>query len=183
MTSVIAVTSRPATSQCSPTLSSITDEKLSEDQLKAAVRKLKDAGADLIKIFASKSIRDGGAQTMSGKRANVVPGVSPKLEKPTLKKWFNTAAFSVPGPYEFGSASRTIPNVHGPGIKNVDASLQKRFVIREPYTVQFRAEAFNIFNRTHFAIPVRILEAPSFGRSVDTYLNPRQIQFALKYVF
>ena len=45
---------------------SITDEKLTPDQLRDAVRKLKADGADLVKVFASKSIRDGGAQTLSG---------------------------------------------------------------------------------------------------------------------
>ncbi len=44
---------------------SITDPKLTDDELKAAVRTFKEAGADLIKIFASRSIRDGGAQTLS----------------------------------------------------------------------------------------------------------------------
>jgi imidazolonepropionase-like amidohydrolase len=43
----------------------ITDEKMTADQLRDQVRKLKAEGADLIKIFASKSIRDAGAQTMS----------------------------------------------------------------------------------------------------------------------
>lgn len=46
-------------------LGSIGDEKLTEDELRAAVRTFKQQGADLIKIFASKSIRDGGAQTLS----------------------------------------------------------------------------------------------------------------------
>ena len=46
-------------------IGSIGDPKLSDEELKAAVRKFKDAGADLIKIFASRSIRDGGAQTLS----------------------------------------------------------------------------------------------------------------------
>lgn len=46
-------------------LGSLGNEKLSDDELKAAVRKFKDAGADVIKIFASRSIRDGGAQTLS----------------------------------------------------------------------------------------------------------------------
>jgi imidazolonepropionase-like amidohydrolase len=46
-------------------IGSITDDKLSEDALRAAVRKLKEDGADLIKLFASKSIRDGGTQTLS----------------------------------------------------------------------------------------------------------------------
>ena len=46
-------------------IGSIGDPKLTDEELKAAVRKFKDAGADLIKIFASRSIRDGGAQTLS----------------------------------------------------------------------------------------------------------------------
>jgi imidazolonepropionase-like amidohydrolase len=43
----------------------ITDEKLTPDQMREAVRKFKEDGADLVKIFASKSIRDGGVQTLS----------------------------------------------------------------------------------------------------------------------
>ncbi len=43
----------------------ITDDKLTPDQLRESVRKFKQDGADLVKIFASKSIRDGGVQTMS----------------------------------------------------------------------------------------------------------------------
>ena len=69
------------------------------------------------------------------------------------------------------------------GVAKTDFALAKNFTVREGQFVLFRVEAFNIFNRTHFAIPVRVLEAPSFGSSVDTLLNPRQVQFALKYVF
>ncbi|HKX30812.1 MAG TPA: carboxypeptidase-like regulatory domain-containing protein [Blastocatellia bacterium] len=69
------------------------------------------------------------------------------------------------------------------GVARTDLTLIKSFRVTEGQTIVLRAEAFNIFNRTHFAIPVRILEAPGFGRSADTYLSPRQIQFALKYVF
>jgi hypothetical protein len=69
------------------------------------------------------------------------------------------------------------------GVAKTDFALVKNFNVSEGQSVLFRVEAFNLFNRTHFAIPVRVLEAPSFGSSVDTSLNPRQIQFALKYVF
>ena len=69
------------------------------------------------------------------------------------------------------------------GIANVDLSLIKNFRLKKEQVLAFRAEFFNLFNRTHFGIPVRILEAPSFGRSVDTSLNPRQVQLALKYIF
>jgi imidazolonepropionase-like amidohydrolase len=43
----------------------IADSKLTPEQIREAVRKLKADGADLVKIFASKSIREGGGQTMS----------------------------------------------------------------------------------------------------------------------
>jgi imidazolonepropionase-like amidohydrolase len=43
----------------------ITDPKLTPDQLREAVRKLKADGADVVKIFASKSIREGGGQTLT----------------------------------------------------------------------------------------------------------------------
>jgi hypothetical protein len=69
------------------------------------------------------------------------------------------------------------------GVARTDFALIKNFNVTEGQSVLLRVEAFNLFNRTHFAIPVRVLEAPSFGSSVDTSLNPRQIQFALKYVF
>ena len=46
-------------------LGSMNENTGTPDELRAYVRTQKAAGADLIKIFASKSIREGGAQTMS----------------------------------------------------------------------------------------------------------------------
>lgn len=46
-------------------LNPIEDPKLTPDQIRAAVRKLKADGADVVKIFASRSIRQGGGQTLS----------------------------------------------------------------------------------------------------------------------
>lgn len=44
------------------------------DQLRDLVRKLKADGADVVKIFASKSIRDGGGQTMTDEQLAAVCG-------------------------------------------------------------------------------------------------------------
>ncbi|MGE0128162.1 MAG: carboxypeptidase regulatory-like domain-containing protein [Blastocatellales bacterium] len=83
-----------------------------------------------------------------------------------------------------GSNGRIGRNVfRANGVAKTDFALVKSFKAREGQFILFRVEAFNLWNRTHFAIPVRGLESPSFGKSVDTLLNPRQIQFALKYVF
>ncbi|MDX2039907.1 MAG: carboxypeptidase-like regulatory domain-containing protein [Acidobacteriota bacterium] len=69
------------------------------------------------------------------------------------------------------------------GVGRTDLAIVKNFQLGGSHYIVFRTEAFNLFNRTQFGVPVRILEAPSFGQSVDTQIAPRQIQFALKYVF
>ena len=55
-------------------LDPITDARLSPDTLRQRVRDRKAAGADLIKIFASRSIRDGGAQTLSDEQLAAICG-------------------------------------------------------------------------------------------------------------
>lgn len=55
-------------------LTPITDPKLTPEQIREEVRKLKAEGADLVKIFASKSIRDGGGQTLSDEQLQAACG-------------------------------------------------------------------------------------------------------------
>jgi imidazolonepropionase-like amidohydrolase len=52
----------------------IVDEKLSPDELRAAVRKLVEEGADVVKVFASLSIRNGGGPTMSQEQMDAICG-------------------------------------------------------------------------------------------------------------
>jgi imidazolonepropionase-like amidohydrolase len=46
-------------------LRQINDTRLTPEQIRQTIRQLKTEGADVIKIFASKNFRDGGAQTLS----------------------------------------------------------------------------------------------------------------------
>ena len=55
-------------------LEPISDARLSPDSLRQRVRDRKAAGADLIKIFASRSIREGGAQTLSDEQLAALCG-------------------------------------------------------------------------------------------------------------
>ena len=71
----------------------------------------------------------------------------------------------------------------GPRLLNFDFAVTKQFGLGDGRNIQLRTEVFNLFNRTHFAIPDRILESPEFGRSVRTTLPARTVQFAFKYVF
>jgi hypothetical protein len=80
----------------------------------------------------------------------------------------------------------------GPGQFNWDTSLLKTTRVTERQTVQFRAEFFNLFNHPQFTNPNAgqgaIFSLPdrasgSFGQITSTSVNPRVIQFALKYMF
>jgi nucleoside recognition membrane protein YjiH len=68
----------------------------------------------------------------------------------------------------------------------VDLSIFKNFAISERWRVEFRTEFFNAFNRANFNNPSASIAAaslPSFGKSLSTVGDPREIQFALKLYF
>jgi hypothetical protein len=70
-----------------------------------------------------------------------------------------------------------------PGIAAVDLAINKHIQFTERHQVEWRTEVFNLFNRTHFGMPVRTLFTPGLGRSVSTTLPARTVQFALRYKF
>jgi imidazolonepropionase-like amidohydrolase len=65
-------------------LGSMSDRTGTPDQIRDYVRKQKQAGADFIKIFASRSIRDGGAKTMSDEQLQAACGEARALGLRTL---------------------------------------------------------------------------------------------------
>jgi hypothetical protein len=75
----------------------------------------------------------------------------------------------------------------GPGQFNWDISLIKTTKvggIREDAALQFRAEFFNAFNHAQFNNPsVTDISIPVAGQITSTSVNPRLVQFALKYIF
>jgi len=68
-------------------------------------------------------------------------------------------------------------------ILELNMAVIKRFAFTEQQNLQLRIDAFNITNRANFGIPVRLLEAPGFGKATETVTPGRRIQFALKYNF
>jgi imidazolonepropionase-like amidohydrolase len=60
-------------------LNPITDAKLTPEQIREAVRKLKADGADVVKIFASNSIRQGGTRTLSDEQLQAACGEAKAL--------------------------------------------------------------------------------------------------------
>jgi len=94
-----------------------------------------------------------------------------------------------------GNAGRNI--ITGPGLMNLDFSVFKNNAIKrisENFNVQFRAEFFNVLNRTNFANPSTALfrsdvfdatgaPIPTAGLLPSTATPGREIQFALKFLW
>ena len=82
--------------------------------------------------------------------------------------------------FTFGNLGRN--TLEGPGFANVDYSVFKNIRVHEGHNLQFRAEMFNIFNRTNYNLPGASFGTPSFA-VISSTQPARQIQFALKYLF
>ena len=134
-----------------------------------------------------------------------VPNWNPNFSGPVVlgkpDQWFNPNAFLIPVLGTFGNVSRG--SFRGPGLIDVDTSFFKKFQITERYTLQFRAELFNILNRANFAYPNPIVfssnsctanipdQVACSAKSISstagqinaTSTTSRQVQFALKLLF
>ncbi len=119
-----------------------------------------------------------------------VPNWNPDFKGPVIlgkpDQWFDPRAFVVPTPGTFGNVSRG--SLRGPGLVSFDTSLFKRIKINETLNLQFRAEAFNVFNHANFSYPNQIIFAgnnysSSAGVISTTATSSRQLQFALKLMF
>ena len=98
-------------------------------------------------------------------------------------QWFNTACFSQPSTFGFGSEARTDPNIRVAGIANYNLALFKNTAITERIRLQFRVESFNLFNRVQFGPPGATIGTATFG-VVSTQINdPRLIQLAMRLTF
>ncbi len=123
-----------------------------------------------------------------GQRPNVVPNCNKSVSgsvQSKLNGYFNTACFVQPAAFTFGDESRTDPSLRAPGIANWDFTLYKSFPIvpENRANLQFRAEFFNIFNRTQFGYPGQSYGSSSFGVISSIQNQPRLVQFAMRLSF
>jgi Carboxypeptidase regulatory-like domain/TonB dependent receptor len=76
--------------------------------------------------------------------------------------------------------------LRGPHYSNLDVSVLKDFpLVGERYKLQFRADAFNVFNHTNFAQPNIDINSGAFGVISDVVGEEpsRVMQFSLKFQF
>jgi hypothetical protein len=142
------------------------------------------------KFLGTPELTDGVDLTGGGDGWRPVVNGDPELpgNQRSFDRWFNTAAFTRPDRGTPGNAGSVV--VRGPGTNNWDLSLFKNFKVRDRVNMQFRAEAYNLFNTTQFSNvdttpkfdPQGNQVNPDFGR-VTAARDPRIVQFALRVMF
>lgn len=144
-------------------------------------------------FYAGQDVALDGTFPYPGQYAELQPGVtthdlhlSHANRQAEVNEFFNTAAFvnpsnEVPGTY--GNSRKGM--IYGPAYANTDSSVLKDFTLPESLKLQFRAEAFNVFNQVNFAIPNTYANAGSaFGQIQSTVAQTgRQLQFGLKLLW
>ena len=101
----------------------------------------------------------------------------------------SAANFSFPTAGSYGNQGRN--NFRGPYFVNFDSSLVKKFKITEHQAINFRAEAYNLFNHPNFGgMSTNINNASTFGQLSSTLgtqsnngTGARTMQLTLRYDF
>ncbi len=109
------------------------------------------------------------------------------------RSWFDPLAFRAVTAARFGNTGLTI--LRGPAFRSIDLNLFRTFRLREKYSLQFRAAAFNATNTPHFnnpgaSVSSMVLNADGTVRSLGGYTSitsarddARQIRLALRLSF
>jgi hypothetical protein len=132
------------------------------------------------------SNRSGDGNIRNPDRPSLNPSFSGPVVTGNPNQWFDPAAFILPKPGTYGNLGRG--TFTGPGLADVDLSLFKNTSITEKTNLQFRAEFFNILNRSNYGPPNTTVfssgaVSPSVGLITTTATFPRQIQLGLKFIF
>jgi hypothetical protein len=124
-------------------------------------------------------INNNGVDTPNFAAGNLKINTNPRNGNPA----FNTALFSLPALGQIGTAPRRF--FDGPGICNVDVALEKTVRLTESKSLEFRMEAFNVFNHAQFYGPAAVngnISSANFGQVVNA-AAPRLVQLAAKFSF
>jgi hypothetical protein len=116
----------------------------------------------------------GPIQILNPKKTYVING------QPQTNLYFNTGQFQEPALGTFSTTPRAV--CCGPGLNQWDVTVSKHISISEAKYFQFRADIFNLFNKTLFVNPDGNFSDTTFGQ-VQQARDPRLVQFALKFYF
>jgi len=102
------------------------------------------------------------------------------VDDPTIQRFFNTDAFSIPAAGTFGTAARnTIP---GPWNTTLNMALMKTFAVPGTRGVSLRIQATNLLNTPQWSTIDTVVNSPTFGQV--TGVRPmRSVQFVARVMY
>jgi hypothetical protein len=115
-----------------------------------------------------------------GQRPDMVATPSANCGGGNLVNCIDASAYALPPQFTFGNASRN--HLRGPRRVVTDLSLAKNLRLGGPMQLQFRAEAFNVFNTVNFNNPGSTFGTATFGR-ITSAQPMRQIQLGARLTF
>lgn len=89
-----------------------------------------------------------------------------------------------PGCGQIGNAGRN--SLRGPQFFQSDIALVKAIPITERVSLQFRADAFNVFNKVNLGLPNSVVDAPTQAGAITTIASgaiQRQFEFSVRLQF
>ncbi|MEN6601880.1 MAG: hypothetical protein ABFD86_05640, partial [Bryobacteraceae bacterium] len=101
-------------------------------------------------------------------------------------RWFNYGAnspFAIAPAYTLGSTAMYDPRFRNPWFRNENLAIVKTFAIWESVKLTYRADAFNIFNRTDFGGINGTVGNANFGRPTGIQVGPRAITMGIRAEF
>jgi len=124
---------------------------------------------------------DRALNGINDQRANQIAGnpLGDKSAGPGAR-YLDSAAFAIPDLGTRGNIGRN--SIQAPGTWSFDIALSRVFRFRETQRLEFRGEAYNVTNTFRPGNPNTTVNSNVFG-VIRTSLDPRILQFALKYIF
>jgi hypothetical protein len=146
----------------------------------------------LIQVLAPNTLGNGvifsrykKANVGSGPIQTGVDATSLDPNNPAVR-WFNAAAFTIPGQYQLGNSAMFYGEYRQPYIRNEQLSIVKRTNFRylndRGVMLTYRADIYNLFNRTAFGVNGTIGNA-DFGKATAPQLGARVITMGLRLNF
>ncbi len=116
-------------------------------------------------------------------RADVIG--NPSVPNPSAAMWFNRAAFTAPEqPFRNGTAGRD--SLRGPRLAISNLSLSKNLIPSEHWSLDLRADAFNVFNHVNLGLPENgtvYIDQSNAAQITSVQVPMRQMQFGLHLQF
>ena len=125
------------------------------------------------------NVSDVARGTNGTLRANY-DGEPVQLSDPTIDRFFNTSAFSIPAPGTFGNAGRNM--IIGPGSTLLNAQLARDVRLRANRALTIQLNTNNLLNNVNYAAVDTLVNSPTFGQ-VLSVRGMRSTQLNLRFRF